>query len=113
MGTTPEVSGRAVLAVPARIDQANVTEVMQQMREAGRRCVQAGQRACVIDLSTLEQFDSTVLSMLLELSRQLGRPVSVINPPPKLQALARLYGVSELLGLAAPEPSVASPVGQA
>lgn len=113
MSTTPEATtGKAILSAPARIDQANVAQVMQQMREAGQRCVQAGQRACAIDLSTLEQFDSTVMSMLLELSRQLGKPVSVINPPPKLQALARLYGVSELLGLAAPEPS-ASAAGRA
>ncbi|MDO4683382.1 MAG: STAS domain-containing protein [Lautropia sp.] len=95
------------LVVPARIDSSNVADVLARMTEAGRQHVRdQGASCCQIDLAGLEHFDSTVLSMLLELGRQVGKPLAVINPPAKLRELAILYGVAELLlGEAPAQPS--------
>jgi len=54
----------------------------------------------IIDASPLQQFDTSALAVLLEcrrLSQAWGRPFSVHNAPQKLSALAKLYGVGELL----------------
>ena len=54
----------------------------------------------VIDASALQQFDSSALAVLLECQRQAqawGRAFSVRQPPGKLSALAKLYGVDGLL----------------
>jgi phospholipid transport system transporter-binding protein len=54
----------------------------------------------IIDASPLQQFDTSALAVLLEcrrLSQAWGRPFSVRNAPRKLDALAKLYGVGELL----------------
>jgi phospholipid transport system transporter-binding protein len=56
--------------------------------------------AVVVDASNLQQFDSSVLAVLLECERAAdawGKPFSLRNPPPKLAALAQLYGVDVLL----------------
>ena len=53
-----------------------------------------------IDASALQQFDSSALAVLLECQRQAqawGRAFSVRQPPSKLSALAKLYGVDGLL----------------
>ena len=54
----------------------------------------------VIDASALQQFESSALAVLLECQRQAqawGRAFSVRQPPSKLSALAKLYGVDGLL----------------
>lgn len=100
------------LSLPDRIDNSNVVEVMARMCELGREHVRQHQATCCpIDLSGLAHFDSTVLSMLLELGRQVGAPVSVINPPPKLRELAVLYGVDELLLGQSAAPATAGAAG--
>lgn len=56
--------------------------------------------ALVIDASSLQQFDSAALAVLLECQRAAdawGKPFSLRNAPPKLAALAKLYGVDALL----------------
>lgn len=53
-----------------------------------------------VDGSSLEQFDSSALAVLLEcqrVARSRGRAFAVQSLPPKLQDLARLYGVDRLL----------------
>lgn len=55
-----------------------------------------------IDCSGLQDFDSTVLIVLLAWQKKLqadGLQISVENAPEKLTVLAGLYGVAELLGL--------------
>ena len=57
----------------------------------------------VIDLARVAEVDSTAVSMLLEWRREANRrncQLSFINIPPKLQSLAQLYGVSDLMRLA-------------
>jgi phospholipid transport system transporter-binding protein len=55
-----------------------------------------------IDCSTLKDFDSTVLTVLLAWQKKLqadGRSLSIEHAPEKLKVLAGVYGVSALLGL--------------
>jgi phospholipid transport system transporter-binding protein len=56
----------------------------------------------VIDCSSLKDFDSTVLTVLLAWQKNLqadGRSIAVEHAPQKLKVLASVYGVSALLGL--------------
>jgi phospholipid transport system transporter-binding protein len=55
-----------------------------------------------VDCINLKDFDSTVLTVLLAWQKKLqadGQQISVQNVPEKLTVLARVYGVTELLGL--------------
>ena len=59
----------------------------------------------VVDASNLQQFDSSALAVLLECQRAAdawGKPFELRNAPPKLAALAKLYGADVLLK--APSP---------
>ncbi len=54
----------------------------------------------VVDASNLGQFDSSALAVLLECQRAAnawGKSFALRNAPPKLVALAELYGVDVLL----------------
>lgn len=53
-----------------------------------------------IDLSQLQQFDSSAVAALLAWQRaaaQVGKPLRVSDAPAGLASLARLYGVEHLL----------------
>jgi phospholipid transport system transporter-binding protein len=55
-----------------------------------------------IDCSDLQDFDSTVLTVLLAWQKKLsteGQSISVEHAPEKLKVLAGVYGVAVLLGL--------------
>ena len=57
----------------------------------------------IVDCAALVDFDSSVLAVLIEWQKKLrgaGRTLLINNPPQKLQVLAQVYGVSELLGTA-------------
>jgi ABC-type transporter Mla MlaB component len=106
------------VAVPARIDADNALQVLDGLREATRG---AADGPVALDLAELREFDSTALSLLLQLARERngagggpraaaptkasasGRsdaeasPLFLLNPPEKLQELAELYGVHEML----------------
>lgn len=54
----------------------------------------------VIDASPLTSFDSSVLACLIEVRRRAqdqGTPVKIIGLPNRLQRLAQVYGVTDLL----------------
>ena len=56
--------------------------------------------AVVVDAANLTHFDSSALAVLLECHRAAdawGKPFELRHAPPKLAALARLYGVDTLL----------------
>ena len=64
----------------------------------------------LVDASNLQHFDSSALAVLLECERAAegsGKPFAVRNAPPKLAALARLYGVDVLLMPSATAPRAA------
>lgn len=55
-----------------------------------------------VDCSSLKDFDSTVLTVLLAWQKKLstqGQALTVLQAPEKLKVLASVYGVSALLGL--------------
>lgn len=55
-----------------------------------------------VDCSSLKDFDSTVLTVLLAWQKKLqadGHSITVEHAPEKLKVLAGVYGVSALLGL--------------
>ncbi|QWE30844.1 lipid asymmetry maintenance protein MlaB [Polynucleobacter sp. Adler-ghost] len=55
-----------------------------------------------IDCRNLQDFDSTVLTVLLAWQKKLqadGQQIAVQNAPEKLIVLAGVYGVAPLLGL--------------
>jgi phospholipid transport system transporter-binding protein len=57
-----------------------------------------------VDASALQRFDSTALAVLLELRRaalQAGKTLALQGMPKRLQDLAALYGIAELLPTAA------------
>lgn len=97
MDAAAGADSHACLKVPARVESSNVVEVLEQLTRACHAQPAQAAGGCVLDLSGLEHFDSTALSMLLELARRAGRPLRVLNPPDKLRELAGLYGVSGLL----------------
>ena len=82
------------------------TVTMQEARDARAMLAQAIKREpegpVVIDASGLQQFDTSVIAVLLEcqrLAQAWGKDFAVRHTPPKLAALARLYGVDALIRL--------------
>jgi phospholipid transport system transporter-binding protein len=72
--------------------------------EQGRAQIQEGART--VDLGAVTELDSSALAMLvawLRDARARGQELSFVGMPEGLSAIARLYGVSELLPAAQPE----------
>jgi phospholipid transport system transporter-binding protein len=81
--------------LPASVTQDNVV----QLEKEGLLNLPALR---MIDCSSLKDFDSTVLTVLLAWQKKLqadGQQLSLQNAPKKLTVLAGVYGVSELLGM--------------
>jgi phospholipid transport system transporter-binding protein len=60
------------------------------------------EHAVVIDASALQYFDSAALAVLLECQRTAhgaGKTFETRHASTKLAALAKLYGINELLGI--------------
>ena len=54
-----------------------------------------------VDLAAVTEVDSSALSLLLEWRREAGRngrSIRYVNLPANLKSLAKLYGVTDLLG---------------
>ena len=89
-----------MLSLPA---QLTLREARQTAELLSREIAQAGADV-ELDASALQALDSSALSVLLEARRAAlaaGRGFKVSGAPQRLCALARLYGVAELLGLEA------------
>jgi len=86
-----------MLLLPATLTADEARATLHMLTQTLRSEPDSG---VVIDASALQQFDSSALAVLLECQRQAqawGRPFAVRQAPPKLTALARLYGVDALL----------------
>jgi len=86
-----------MLLLPATVTAREATDTRRLLTQALK-----GEAApsVVVDASNLTQFDSSALAVLLECHRLAdagGKPFELRNAPPKLAALARLYGVDTLL----------------
>lgn len=87
-----------MLTLPAALTeqqaQACLGSLLPAVRAAGGPVVEA-------DAAALQRFDSSALAVLLECQREAcraGKTFVVHAMPPRLQTLAALYGVAELLG---------------
>ncbi len=87
------------MQLPATATLDHAAALAAQLPEA----VAAGQGVLRIDASALQNYDSATIALLLQaqrLAQAAGRSVEVAGAPAQLLALARLYGVDELLPLA-------------
>ena len=83
------------LSLPQVVTQENALQIQQEG-------VSNLAKLKNIDCSSLKEFDSTVLTVLLSWQKMLqaeGQSISVEHAPEKLKVLAGVYGVSALLGL--------------
>ena len=86
-----------MLLLPATLTSREARDAQRMLAQALKGEPDSG---VVVDASHLKQFDSAALAVLLEchrLAKAWGRSFAVRNPPPKLAALARLYGLDVLL----------------
>ena len=85
----------ASLALPAVLTMAEARATLARLEPEI-----AAQADPVVDASGLVTLDSAAVSVLLACRRAAaaaGKPLRIEGAPAKLAALARLYGVSELL----------------
>ena len=86
-----------MLLLPASLTAREANNTLRMLTQALKT---EPQRAVLVDASNLRQFDSSALAVLLECQRAAdawGKPFALRNAPPKLAALAKLYGVDVLL----------------
>ena len=98
------------VAVPARIDADNAVKVLASLSAALADAGADPVQPLALDLAPLQHFDSSALSLLLQLARKRlpigdngkatrkeSPPLFLLNPPVKLHELAQLYGVDAML----------------
>ena len=86
----------AVLSLPARVTHAEAPALARDWLAQ----VQAATGPVRLDASALQRFDTSALALLLacqRAARSRGVSLQVQGLPERAQALARVYGVSELL----------------
>jgi phospholipid transport system transporter-binding protein len=87
-----------VLLLPATLTAREARDTLRMLKQALQQ--ESGESAVVVDAGPLQHFDSAALAVLLEIDRLAeawGRQFSIRSAPPKLAALAKLYGVDALL----------------
>jgi phospholipid transport system transporter-binding protein len=93
------VKDATVYQLPAQLTHAQAATVAQQLGSLAR--IQPSLR---VDASALQQFDSSALAVLLTGLREAAKQhnaLTVSGLPDKALALARVYGVQDLLELQA------------
>jgi len=95
-----------VLLLPATLTSREATATLRMLKQALQS--EGSDGPVIVDAGPLSHLDSSALAVLLEVDRLAaawGRGFSVRSAPPKLAALAKLYGVDALL--LEPEATVA------
>jgi len=98
-----------VLRLPTIVTHARANACAKALREALR--LSRGAPVVRVDAGALQQFDSSVLAVLLDCRRDvvaMGWQFEVDALPARLRQLAALYGVAELI----PAASAGMPVAQ-
>lgn len=85
-----------MISLPSIVNHQNALEV----RDAGIQKIQSNEKA--IDASALQEFDTSILAILLAWFR-VKSDLEVHGSPEKLQVLAKVYGLDELLTLKRPQ----------
>jgi phospholipid transport system transporter-binding protein len=91
-----------MLVLPASVTNSEARATLRLLTQAMRS---NGAEGVVVDASPLQQLDSSAIAVLLEcrrLAQASGRSFELRGAPPKLAALAQLYGVDALLLAAQP-----------
>jgi len=86
-----------MLLLPATLTLRESRDTLRMLSQAVQGEPDAG---VLIDASPLQQFDTSALAVLLECQRLAsawGKGFGVRHAPAKLEALAKLYGVDQLL----------------
>jgi len=89
-----------MLVLPEELTHGTATACCRMLAQALRS---DPAREAIADASALKVFDSSALAVLLECRREAlaqGKSFAVSRLHPRLQALASLYGVGELLPVA-------------
>lgn len=87
----------AALALPERLTLAEADQTLERL---GAELKTRSDKTVEVDAAPLQVFDSSALSVLLELRRRVlaqGRELRVSGWPRRLEDLASLYGVHEML----------------
>mgnify|MGYP001180917474 CR=1 FL=1 len=87
-----------MLVLPTAVTNREARDTLRLLTQAMRSEDAPG---VVIDASPLQQLDSAAIAVLLEcrrLAQASGKSFELRGAPPKLTALAELYGVDSLLG---------------
>ena len=88
-----------MLLLPATLTMNEAHDALAMLEQALRREPEADIQ---IDASSLQQFDTAAIALLLEcqrLAHAWGKGLAVRHTPAKLAALAKLYGVDSLMRL--------------
>lgn len=87
-----------MLLLPATLTSREAKVTLAMLKQALQS--EAGEEPVVVDAGSLNHLDSAALAVLLEvdrLAKAWGRVFAVRRAPPKLAALAKLYGLDTLL----------------
>jgi phospholipid transport system transporter-binding protein len=93
---SPASSGALSLSLPVSVTMDDASVALRSIETA-----LSGGGALEIDAAALAEVDTAAVALLLQaqrLAKARGVAVTLVNPPDKLLALARLYGVESLLG---------------
>ena len=95
----------ATIALPAVLTLAEASATLAGLLDA----ITAADGAPVLDATALRTLDSSAIAVLLQCRRAAlaqGKALTIVGSPPKLEQLAQLYGVEELVA-ARPAPASA------
>jgi phospholipid transport system transporter-binding protein len=98
MSTDAPGAPSAMLLLPPTLTEREARDTLRMLRQAMDR--ESGQQQVVVDAAPLARFDSSALAVLLEcrrLAQSTGRSFAVRNTPARLNEMAKLYGVDELV----------------
>ncbi len=88
-----------LLKLPSVLTHAQASDWSRSLKLAVQAAA-ADQESVIADASSMTQFDSSALAVLLECRREasaMGRTFWVQGLPPRLRQLAGLYGIAALI----------------
>jgi phospholipid transport system transporter-binding protein len=87
-----------MLLLPATLTSREARVTLRMLKQALQG--EGSDGPVIVEAGSLQQLDSSALAVLLEverLAKAWGRSFAVRGVPPKLAALAKLYGVDQIL----------------